>query len=118
MKYYLIKLLLTFHFVANCLLALTQNNTGKPGPISQKFFIHLNGVDAVERLSQSIRFPTVSYHDTALVMFEPYLAFIDFLEHSYPLVHQHLKKKIINRYSLLYIWQGLDTSLLPSLFLA
>lgn len=114
MKFYRIILLSLIHFMVNCLSAFSQINTEVNDELNQKFNID----DAVERLSQSIRFPTVSYRDTTLIIFEPYIAFIDFLVQSYPLVHRHLERKIINRFSLLYIWEGADTSLLPILFLA
>ena len=70
---------------------------------------------ATARLTQALQFKTISHKDPE--KFDPamFLGFHDFLERSYPLVHQKLERQVINRYSLLYKWQGTDTSLKPVL---
>jgi len=68
---------------------------------------------AAERLGQSIRFKTISYsvdHPVEKAAFESLHNFID---QSFPLVKQHLKKEVIGGYSLLYTWEGSDPSLKP-----
>lgn len=73
---------------------------------------------AAERLSKAIRFPTISYSDTSLIEYNVYNDFIDFIKKTYPLTHQHLQPKIVNRYSLLFTWKGSNDNLLPVLFMA
>lgn len=61
---------------------------------------------AIENLSKSVQFKTISYKDPAAFDYSEFKAFIDFLEQSYPLVHKHLERSIINEYSLAYYWSG------------
>ncbi|KAJ3275164.1 hypothetical protein HK104_003958 [Borealophlyctis nickersoniae] len=49
---------------------------------------------------------------------EGFLKFHKFLEDRFPLLHKHCKKEVINRYSLLYTWEGSDASLEPLLLMS
>ena len=40
------------------------------------------------------------------------------LEETYPLVHQKLKREVVNGYSLLYTWQGSRADLEPVMVMA
>ncbi len=40
------------------------------------------------------------------------------LEETYPLVHQKLKREVVNGYSLLYTWQGSRSDLEPVMLMA
>jgi carboxypeptidase PM20D1 len=73
---------------------------------------------AADRLSRAVQFKTVSLLDNSLVDYEPFRLFHEFLEKAFPLVHATLEKKIINKYGLVYTWQGSDTQAKPVLFLA
>lgn len=57
-------------------------------------------MEAIERLSQSIRFKTVSGN------WQEFSNFHAFLEKSFPLVYQRMKVQKINDYSLVYNWTG------------
>ncbi|WP_067583101.1 M20/M25/M40 family metallo-hydrolase [Endozoicomonas ascidiicola] len=70
----------------------------------------------VENLSQAIRYQTVSHQNLDAIDYDVFLDFHRFLENTYPLVHQHLKKTVIADYSLVYIWEGKDSSIPPVLF--
>jgi carboxypeptidase PM20D1 len=72
---------------------------------------------AITRLSQAIPIQTISYQD-AKPKREEILKFHKFLESSYPLVFEKLKKNIINEYSILLKWEGTDPNLLPILLMA
>jgi carboxypeptidase PM20D1 len=85
--------------------------------IQNKADFTVKTVDAVERLSNSIKIPTVSLTDPQSNNHIHFIEFINFLEFNFPLVHLHLQRKIINQYSLLYTWHGLDTTLKPVLFM-
>lgn len=63
--------------------------------------------DAVSRFQQAIRFPTISYTDRTRMDTASFLAFLEFLESSFPLVHEKLERKLFN-YTPLYIWRGSD----------
>jgi carboxypeptidase PM20D1 len=74
--------------------------------------------EAAGRLSSAIGFKTVSSLDQSQVDYGELTRFQAFLEKSFPLVHATLKKDTINKYGLLYVWQGSDTGKKPVLLLA
>lgn len=77
--------------------------------------IDLDRDAVVGRLAQAIRFKTVSQTPGDAREFQNFHAY---LEKSFPLVHRHLDKEIINRQSRLYTWRGKDERLKPILLLA
>ncbi|NIS59561.1 MAG: M20 family peptidase [Proteobacteria bacterium] len=80
--------------------------------------IHVDGHQAALNLSRAIQFKTISYRDPTQFDPDEFRAFHRFLEETYPGIHSRLTKKVINEYSLLYTWEGTDTSLKPVLFMA
>ncbi|HAT08692.1 MAG TPA: hypothetical protein DCS39_05510, partial [Rhodobiaceae bacterium] len=63
--------------------------------------------DRVTRLmSESVRFKTISFGRDKPTSSKELLAYHDYLEQEFPLVHKALKREIIGDYSLLYTWQG------------
>lgn len=78
------------------------------------------GIDkdaAVDRLSQSLQYETVSLEDTSEINFETYEDFIDFLGEKYPSVHNNIERERIGQYSLLYKWKGENTGLKPAMMI-
>jgi carboxypeptidase PM20D1 len=76
---------------------------------------------ALERLSGSISFPTVSHVDSSEVDFTVFEALFDYLAQSFPLFHRHCELERVNTYALLYRWRAGDTAasnLKPLLFCA
>ena len=71
----------------------------------------------VQRFSDALKIPTVSYENPADFDSVPFLDFITFLKNNYPLTDSLLDKRIVNRFSLLYKWQGSDASLAPVVFM-
>jgi len=67
---------------------------------------------AAERLARAVRFPTVSWTDSAPPR-EPFLALRHQLEVDFPLVHRTLSREIVPPYNLLYTWRGTDSTLPP-----
>lgn len=61
---------------------------------------------SAKRLSQAVRYATVSHQDPAKVDWSAFSGFIAFLEQAYPLLHQRLTKTLVNDYGLIYHWQG------------
>ena len=72
---------------------------------------------AVERFAGAIRFRTISNDDRSNFDADAFLAFHEYLEQSFPLVHERAEKTIINGYSLVYRIDGSDPSLKPVLFM-
>jgi carboxypeptidase PM20D1 len=73
---------------------------------------------ALAHLARALRIPTVSrtrYADTDTVPFDQLQAY---LQRTFPLVHQRLKRQQINHYGLLYEWPGTSAALKPLLLLA
>jgi carboxypeptidase PM20D1 len=73
---------------------------------------------ASERLAAAVRFPTVSHQDPAQFEGEPFLALHAWLRESYPRVFNELEVELINDYSLLIVWPGVDGQRPPVLFTA
>lgn len=72
---------------------------------------------AVERFTGALRFRTISHDDRSNFDADEFLALHDYLEQSYPLVHEHATRTLINDYSLVYHLEGSDPSLKPVLFM-
>lgn len=73
---------------------------------------------ALAHLAGALRIPTVSrtrYADTDTVPFDH---FQTYLQRTFPLVHQQLKRQLVNHYGLLYEWPGTAPALKPLLLLA
>ena len=72
----------------------------------------------MERFVRMIRMPTVSWTDRSrrdLRIFEEFQAG---LETMYPLVHQHLARRLVGPFGIIYHWKGKDSEKKPVLFLA
>ncbi len=89
--------------------------------ISMQNRIYARRDEMAKRLSTAITFQTISYDldDTVnKIDYSQFEKFHDFLEKTYPLVHKHLEKIVINKYSLVYKWQGSDATQKPYLLTA
>jgi carboxypeptidase PM20D1 len=71
-----------------------------------------------EHLAASIRCQTVPVDDKGTPDPEAFNQLHRMLEETYPLVHQKLKREVINGYSLLYTWQGSRADLEPVMLMA
>ena len=69
-------------------------------------------------LAGALSLPTVSYQDTAHFDPEPFLNFQAYLQEVLPEVHRRMKREIVNRYSLLYTWEGSHPQLPPVVLMA
>jgi len=72
----------------------------------------VNDSAAAERLARAVRFPTVSWTDSAPPR-EPFLALHRQLEADFPRVHRALAREVVPPYNLLFTWRGSDTTLAP-----
>lgn len=71
----------------------------------------------VRDLSEMIKCKTISYKDYTKFDYDEFIKLREYIEKSFPLVHQALERKIINGYSLLYKWKG-KTDRKPILLMA
>ncbi len=69
-------------------------------------------------LAEVLRFRTVSQEHTDGNHRDALLALHECLETTYPAIHRVLRREVVNRYSLLYTWEGQDPSLDPVMLLA
>jgi len=72
-------------------------------------------LSAAERLSEAIRFETISWGEAERLDREAFLGLHALLERSFPRVHASLRREVVNEYSLLYTWPGKDPSQKPIL---
>ena len=72
--------------------------------------VEING-SCANHLSEAVQIKTVSYEDSSKFDAKIFNQLISFLKKTYPLSDSLLNKKIINGYSLLYRWEGKNTSL-------
>jgi carboxypeptidase PM20D1 len=64
----------------------------------------------LEHLAAAVRLPTISNEDRSRTDPAPFAAFRAFLEETYPLLHQNLRREVVAEHSLLYTWEGADPS--------
>lgn len=65
--------------------------------------------EALLHLQQALRFETVSSHQEDQVDQAAMTGFLAFLEQTYPLAHQRMKKTLVNDHGLVLRWAGRDT---------
>ena len=95
----------------------TATFTSKQVAAGQKVSYSVDSSRAAERLSGAIKFKTISNKDYDKVDKSQFTSLQQYIEKSFPLVHSTLEKKVINNYSLLYIWKGSDATRNPILLL-
>jgi carboxypeptidase PM20D1 len=71
-----------------------------------------------EHLAAAIRCQTVPLDETGTPDPQAFQQLHQMLESTYPLVHQKLKREVVNGYSLLYVWQGTRQDLPPVMLMA
>jgi carboxypeptidase PM20D1 len=71
-----------------------------------------------EHLAASVRCQTVPLDDIGTPHPDAFQQLHQMLAETYPLVHQKLKREVINGYSLLYTWQGSRPDLEPTMLMA
>ncbi len=71
-----------------------------------------------EHLAACIRCPTVPLDEKGTPDPEAFKQLHKMLADTYPLVHQKLRREVVNGYSLLYIWQGTRGDLEPVMLMA
>ncbi len=80
--------------------------------------IPVDDQQVAEHLAAAVRCQTVPLDDQGTPDPDAFNQLHKFLEDTYPLVHQKLRREVINGYSLLYIWQGSRADLEPVMLMA
>jgi len=78
----------------------------------------LDTAGAAARLAGALQFRTISSDESASPSGAEFARFHEYLRTRFPKLHARLKREITNGYSLLYTWQGTDTTLAPILLMA
>ncbi len=73
---------------------------------------------AVDRMTTAISIRTVSFEQELDFDSTQFVLFNQFLEDSYPLIHEELEHKTFNEFSHLYKWNGNDPTLKPVVLMA
>lgn len=73
---------------------------------------------ALQHFQEAIRIKTISFGDSTQFDSSQFNAFHHFLRQAYPRVHEKLTVEKINGYSLLYKWEGKNSSLKPFILMA
>ena len=71
----------------------------------------------VNRFSQALQIPTISYDDTSKLDDAAFQAFHQHLAQSFPLVHAKIQLTKFNNYSMVYLLKGQNAQLKPVLFM-
>src|SRR5512139_2025407 len=71
-----------------------------------------------EHLAAAVRCKTVPLDESGTPDPQAFQQLHQMLEQTYPLVHQKLKREVVNGFSLLYIWQGSRPDLEPVMVMA
>jgi carboxypeptidase PM20D1 len=100
------------------LLAFGCSHAQKSIPVQKAELVSISEGAAIERLSNAVRFQTISYDDPSMIDFAPFDGYLTFTKSAFPLTNKNLKLDIINGYSLLYTWQGSDPKLKPVVLMA
>ncbi|EFA83998.1 peptidase M20 family protein [Heterostelium album PN500] len=65
------------------------------------------------RLSDAIKFKTVSYNNPNDIEYDEFIKLHRYLEQTFPKTFKYLEVEVVNKYSLLLKWQGSDRDLKP-----
>ena len=79
--------------------------------------ITLDETAAIDRFSQALKIPTISYDESSKLDHSAFQAFHQHLAQSFPLVHAQTKLTKFNDYSMVYHLKGQNPQLKPALFM-
>jgi carboxypeptidase PM20D1 len=113
--YFILTILIvtTLFVVVRTLLFSWRQRAVKPAEV-----IPVDDAVVAKHLAASIRCKTVPLDDKGTPDPEAFKQLHKMLEETYPLVHEKLKREVINGYSLLYTWQGSRADLDPVMVMA
>lgn len=80
--------------------------------------LRLDANQVAKHLAAAVRCPTVPKDDKGTPDPEAFRQLHQMLNEAYPLVHQRLKREVVNGWSLLYTWEGTRPDLEPVMLMA
>lgn len=110
---FLVVLLLAVLLVNTFRLPNHQLAAGPAAPV-----LDLPAAVVVEHLAGALRIPSVSHSNYAETDTVPFGQLLAYYARTFPLVHQRLRRQVVNDFGLYYEWNGSDPSLKPLLLLA
>ncbi|HAK44415.1 MAG TPA: hypothetical protein DCO79_00620 [Spirochaeta sp.] len=96
---------------ANTILAGSVDKNKKYHPVSASD-------EAVARLAEAIRIPTVSHYDHSLDVTSLFSGFQDYLFDIFPLFHETAERTVLSEYAVIYKWDGSSPDKHPVLLTA
>ena len=97
-------------------VAVTARYRSAPAPVRPAKEVAIPG-GAAERLAGSLRIRTISSEDPAAFDANAFATLHAYLRMAFPRVHTQLRRETVGTHSLLYTWQGSDSSLKPILLI-
>jgi carboxypeptidase PM20D1 len=73
---------------------------------------------AIKHLSEAVQFKTLSPEEGKTFNTQPFIDMQNWMKGAFPLVNENLKPNVINKYALLFKWQGSNPALKPVIFTA
>ena len=111
MKKFAITILALFGILATVILIRAAGFNSRQIQSEPLQAIGVDRAALVKRLSEAIRFKTLSLQETAHSNPDEFLQLHAFIDRSFPRLRQSLDKETVGRYSLLYTWPGKDKRL-------
>ena len=112
----LIALLVSIIFTIAILLFRTLRFRDRSTALEPISAISIEKNQIAQHLSEAVRIRSVSKVDGTDVDRQPLLEMRDWIEKTYPLVSSQLDRAVVNKYSLLFKWEGSENKLDPVLF--
>jgi carboxypeptidase PM20D1 len=109
--------LIVFGCLFVVLILRTLRIKSRPVEKSVAELITVDSQAAIQHLAGAVRIRTASHLDAGQINYRAFLELHQYLEESFPHVHRTLTREVVEQYSLLYTWQGQDTSLKPMLLM-
>jgi len=115
------KLLLSFVLIIGALLSIafirTLMHSAPESPVNVGVTADIDGEAAINNLAASIRFKTISHQDKEKFSPQEFEGFIKWAADTYPEFHSAMQLEMLE-YTLLFKWEGSDSSLAPILLTA
>ena len=113
-KFFLSTLVVIFVLLSIALYRTLTHTAPVAGTIAGEVIV-IDEKKASQNLAASIKFKTISYQDEEMFPYEEFNNFIKWAAATYPEFHQVMEIGQIE-HSLLFKWQGSDSTLAPILF--
>jgi len=114
LKLFFLTLLLLFSVVVINTLNFTPEHTEVPKAVD----INIDQEVVIQRLAEVLKYQTISNQDPEKFNAQAFEQMQSYLQTAFPLVFTKLEKQLINKHSMLFKWQGKNSSLKPILLLA